>query len=74
MVEKVITQSRNVVDFARYQQERRGDAAKALVASARCCRHCGAAMLEGESDDDCSSTFNVAVPRLRESIRMFCAE
>ncbi len=26
--------------------------------SARVCRHCGAVLLEGESEDECSSAFN----------------
>jgi hypothetical protein len=58
MVERVITSSRNVVDFASYQQGRNA-AEGAFAVSARICRHCGAALLEGESEDDCSSTFNV---------------
>jgi hypothetical protein len=70
MVEKVITRGRNVVDFARYQQGRKTGVASAL---ARTCRHCGAALGEGESEEECSSaSFNV--PRLRESPRKFYAE
>jgi hypothetical protein len=57
MVEKVITSPRNVVDFARYQAGRAG-AGKALAMSARVCRHCGAALSEGEREDECSSAFN----------------
>ena len=58
MVEKVITPLRNVVDFARYQAGR--DAAgQALAISARVCRHCGAALSEGEYEDECSSAINV---------------
>ena len=72
MVEKVITPGRNVVDFLKYQQGRKFGAAKM---SARTCRHCGAALGEGESEDECSSAgFNVAAPRLRESMRKFYAE
>ena len=26
--------------------------------SARVCRHCGAALLDGENEDECSSAFN----------------
>jgi hypothetical protein len=51
-----------VVDFAHYQVDRNA-AGKAL--SARTCRHCGAALSDGESEDDCSSTFNVDNARLR---------
>jgi hypothetical protein len=63
MVEKVITPARNVVDFARYQQGRNA-AGKALALSARACRYCGAALLDGESEDECSSAFNVEAPLL----------
>ena len=72
MVEKVITPGRNVVDFAKYQQGRKTGAAKM---SARTCRHCAAALGEGESEDECSSAgFNFEAPRLRESLRKFYAE
>jgi hypothetical protein len=73
MVEKVITSPRNVVDFARYQLGRNG-AGKAPAASLRACRYCGAALLEGESEDECSSAFNFEAPRLRGSPRKFYAE
>jgi len=63
MVEKVITASENVVDFARYQVERNAGRARAI--SARAGRHCGAALSEGESEDECSSAFNVDNARLR---------
>ena len=72
MVEKVITSSENVVDFARYQVDR--NAGKALAISARACRHCGAALSKGESEDECSSAFNIEAPRLREAPRKFYAE
>jgi hypothetical protein len=64
MVEKLITSPENVIDFARYQAGR-GVAGKAVAISARVCRHCGAALSEGESDDDCSSAFNVNAESLR---------
>jgi hypothetical protein len=57
MVEKVITPDRNVIDFARYQAGRNA-AGKAPAIPARACRHCGAALSEGESEDECSSAFN----------------
>ena len=65
MVEKVITSARNVVDLARYQANR--DAAgRALAISARVCRHCGAALSDGEREDECSSALNTVNPeRLR---------
>jgi hypothetical protein len=61
MVEKVITPGPNVVDFARYQAERTAPAMPGRV-----CRHCGAALLEGESEDECSSAFNIKAPSLRK--------
>lgn len=72
MVEKQITPNRNVVDFARYRRDRDAGAATGFTAIA--CRHCGAALLEGESDDDCSSAFNFAAPELRRPPRKFRAE
>ncbi len=72
MVEKVITSSRNVIDFARYQQDRAIGRAQAV--SARLCRHCGAAMADGENEDECSSALNVASPELRNAPRKFYAE
>jgi predicted nucleic acid-binding Zn ribbon protein len=56
MVEKLITSPENVVDFARYQAGRNGSA---VAIPARSCRHCGAALSEGEREDECSSAFNV---------------
>jgi hypothetical protein len=58
MVERVITSPRNVVDFASYQQGRNA-AGRAPAITARTCRHCGAALSEGEREDECSSAFNV---------------
>jgi len=55
MVEKLITSPRNVIDFARYQQGR--SVGKAFAA--RLCRHCGAALSDGENEDECSSAFNI---------------
>jgi hypothetical protein len=63
MVEKVITPRLNVVDFARYQAGRTGTAP---AMPGRACRHCGAALLEGESEDECSSAFNIKAPALRK--------
>jgi hypothetical protein len=73
MVEKVITSGPNVVDFARYQAGRSATGS-ALAMQGRVCRHCGAALSEGESEDECSSAFNVKAPRLREPPRKFYAE
>jgi hypothetical protein len=73
MVEKVITSSRNVVDFARYQAGRNA-AGKALAAAVRACRHCGAALSEGEREDECSSASNIDAAGLRGGPRKFYAE
>ena len=74
MVEKHITSAspRNVIDFARYQQGRAAGNAQAF--SMRICRHCGAALAEGEIEDECSSTFNIGASALRSAYRKFCAE
>ena len=60
MVEKVIIPGTNIVDFSRYQQGRSGkgkanSGSASMTLSARLCLHCGAALLEGENEDDCSS-------------------
>jgi hypothetical protein len=82
MVEKVVTPGPNVVDFARYQQGRNA-AGKALamsawdsLRSARACRHCGAALSEGENEDDCSTVLGIEIkaPRLRKNVRKFRAD
>jgi hypothetical protein len=64
MVEKVISSPQNVVDFARYQTVRNAGG-KAPAIPARVCRHCGAMLSEGEREDECSSTLNIEVLRLR---------
>jgi hypothetical protein len=74
MVEKLITSRRNVIDFARYQQDRAVGKAQAI--SARICRHCGAALSDGENEDECSGalnieTFDIETPRLRIAPRKF---
>ena len=63
MVEKRITSPRNVVDLASYRE--RNAAGRVLAISARFCRHCGAVMAEGESEEECSSTFNIDQANLR---------
>ena len=73
MVEKLITSPRIVVDFARYHQGRSA-ADKALALSARICRHCGAALSEGESEDECSSAFNIEGSCPHGGPRQFYAE
>ncbi len=73
MVEKLIMRERNVIDFARYQQSR-DTTARELAVSARICRHCGAALSEGEREDECSSAFNIEARDLRSSPRKFRAD
>ena len=72
MVEKLLMSPRNVIDLARYQQGRIGDKAQAF--STRLCRHCGAALADGENEDECSSTFNIAAASLRTAQRKLRAE
>ena len=72
MVEKHITSRRNVIDLANYRQVLANG--KATSMSARLCRHCGAPLLDGENDDDCSTAFSMAAPRLREQPRRFRAD
>ncbi|MFL6838007.1 MAG: hypothetical protein ACJ8FZ_11975 [Bradyrhizobium sp.] len=77
MVEKLITSRRNVIDFARYQQDRAVGKAQAI--SVRICRYCGAALADGENEDECSSAFNIEAlntetSRLRTAPRKFYAE
>ncbi|HEY7842442.1 MAG TPA: hypothetical protein VID30_02040 [Bradyrhizobium sp.] len=63
MVEKPIISSRNVVDLSRYREL--NAASRAMAISARVCRHCGAALLDGEREEECSSVFNADALRLR---------
>ena len=63
---------RNVIEFARYQQDRAVGKAQAI--SVLMCRHCGAALLDGENEDECSSAFNIEAPRLRGVTRKFYAD
>ncbi len=72
MVEESITPVRNVIDLASYRQVVAGG--KAMAMPARMCRHCGAPLLDGENDDDCSTAFSMAAPRLREQPRRFRAD
>jgi len=71
MVEKHIT-SRNVIDFARYQQGRVVGSLQAF--STRLCRHCGAALADGENEDECSSSFYIEASALCAAQRKFYAE
>ena len=72
MVEKHITSPRNVIDLASYRQV--ATSGKAQPISMLTCRHCGAALLDGENEDECSSAFNIEASRLRGATRKFYAE
>jgi hypothetical protein len=72
MVEKLIKSPRNVIELARYQQGR--SVGKAQAFSTRLCRHCGAALADGENEDECSSTFNVAATAARPAQLKLYAE
>ena len=72
MVEKTITSPRNVIDLAHYQQGRAAVRAQAI--SARLCRHCGAALSDGENEDECSSAFNVEALAPRKASRKLYAD
>ena len=73
MVEKIITPRRNVIDFARYQQDRA--AGKVQAISPRLFRYCGAAMLDGEDEDECSSALNdIALQPFEKKSRRFYAD
>jgi hypothetical protein len=47
--------SPNVVELSQFRQRN----AVALSVSSRICRHCGASLLEGEREEECSSAFNL---------------
>ena len=73
MVEKVVTSLPNVLDFARYRAGR-NTVCKAVAISARVCRHCGAALAEGEREDECSSALNIAPSGFHAGPRKLYAE
>ena len=73
MVEKHATSSRNVIDLVSYRQDRACGTATAM--SVRLCRHCGAPLLDGENEDECSSSSNGAsAQRPRKTRRRFRAD
>ena len=72
MVEKHVKSPRNVIDLVSYRQLRA--CGKAAAMSARLCRHCGAPLLDGENEDECSSSFNLSAQRARETLRRFRAD
>jgi len=72
MVEKVITPEPNVVDFATLSigSQRCGKALRSRTA----CRHCGAVLLDGESEDECSTPSTSATPNFAGRPRKSCAD
>jgi hypothetical protein len=72
MVEKPIISSRNVVDLSRYREL--NAAGRAMAMSTRVCRHCGAALLDGEREEECSSAFNMDAPGACVPPRRFVAD
>jgi hypothetical protein len=63
MVDKTVTPSPNIIELSRYRA--RAGASRAPALSARLCRHCGAKLMEGEREDECSAIVNVDIVRLR---------
>ena len=72
MVERLITPPENVIDFARYQAERA--TGNTFATSLRLCRHCGAMLLEGEREEECSSSLNVEASGAGGTPRKFYAD
>ena len=62
MVEKVITLRTQRRRFRALSSGPQPPARRRAML-ARACRHCGAALSEGESEDECSSAFNIGALR-----------
>ena len=63
MVDKTVTRSPNVIELSRYRACSQTSRAAAL--SPRLCRHCGAKLMEGEREDECSAIFDIDIAGLR---------
>ena len=63
MVDKAVTSSPNVIELSSYRARSQGYRAPAL--SPRLCCYCGAKLMEGEREDECSAILNVDVAGLR---------
>jgi hypothetical protein len=63
MVDKTVTLSPNVVDLSRYLARARPARAPAL--SPRLCRHCGAALMDDEREDECSAIMGIDIAGMR---------
>ena len=53
MVDKVVTPGRNIIDFANYLRTQRPSPTTAM--NGRFCRYCGAALMDDDREEDCSS-------------------
>lgn len=63
MVDKTVTQSPNVIELSRYRA--RAESSRVPAISARLCRHCGAKLMEGEREDECSAIFDIDIAGMR---------
>src|SRR5579884_3145454 len=62
MVDKTVTQSPNVIELSRYRAR---SAFRAPALSPRLCRYCGAKLMEGEREEECSAILNVDIAGMR---------
>ncbi len=63
MIEKLTTSYPNIIDLARYRG--RADHGRVSAITPRICRHCGAALLYGEREDECSGALSIDLADLR---------
>ena len=63
MVDKTVTQPPNVIELSRYRA--RAESSRAPAISAPLCRHCGAKLMEGEREDECSAIFDIDIAGMR---------
>jgi len=68
MVEKVIRRAQNVIDFASFRKGRCATV-RFQAMPVRICCHCGAALADGEMENECSSVLNA-----QESLRWQAAQ
>ena len=63
MVDKTVTQAPNVIELSRFRA--RSQTSRAPALSPRLCRHCGAKLMEGEREDECSAIFDIDIAGMR---------
>ena len=73
MVENVVFFLLFVFVFVCFLVERTA-VCNAVAISARLCRHCGAALAEGEYEDECSSALNIAPTGFHAGARKLYAD